>query len=95
MSELEAGAEDAELAAWRSELRGWLAQNIPPWWKEEFAATPFEIPERRFNDMRNWQRALFDAGYYLDRNADVRADVAAGSLRSGVWHYIHNGAAEH
>ena len=62
MSEVEP-ATDKELDAWRQELRGWLGGNIPSWWKEEFAATPFEIPERRFEDSRVWQRQLFEAGY--------------------------------
>jgi alkylation response protein AidB-like acyl-CoA dehydrogenase len=63
MSESQASIPEAELQAWRLELRGWLEGNVPEWWKEEFAATPFEVPERRFDDIRVWQRTLFEAGY--------------------------------
>lgn len=59
MSEL----EPTEVSHWRADLRRWLEANIPSWWQEEFAATPFEIPERRFDDIRTWQRSLFEAGY--------------------------------
>jgi len=57
------GADAHDVAPWREELRRWLETNIPSWWREEFAATPFEVPERRFEDIRSWQRALFEAGY--------------------------------
>lgn len=56
-------SEAQDVEAWRSDLRGWLEDNVPTWWQEEYAATPFEVPERRFDDIRNWQRQLFDAGY--------------------------------
>ncbi len=55
--------EASEIAAWRADLRRWLEANVPAWWQEEFAATPFEVPERRFEDIRAWQRTLFEAGY--------------------------------
>ncbi|MCG8590817.1 MAG: acyl-CoA dehydrogenase family protein, partial [Proteobacteria bacterium] len=48
---------------YRRELRAWLAAHIPAWWREERATTSFEVPEARFEDVRAWQRALFDAGY--------------------------------
>lgn len=63
MSSATVEVEPAELEAWRQEIRGWLKANIPAWWREEFAATPFEIPERCFEDTRRWQRSLFDAGF--------------------------------
>jgi glutathione S-transferase len=56
-------ALSAELDAWARELRGWLAANIPAWWRAERWATPFEVAEHRFPDLRAWQRRLFDAGY--------------------------------
>ena len=52
-----------ELDDWRAEIRTWLKHHIPSWWDEEFAATPFEIPERCFDDSRAWQKSLFEAGY--------------------------------
>lgn len=52
-----------ELDDWRAEIRAWLTEHIPTWWDDEFAATPFEIPERCFDDSRAWQKSLFEAGY--------------------------------
>jgi alkylation response protein AidB-like acyl-CoA dehydrogenase len=63
MSQVERIPDAAELEAYRLELRKWLADNIPDWWKEEFAATPFELPERCFENARAWQNSLFEAGY--------------------------------
>ena len=55
---------DAEaLTRYRGQLRDWLAANIPGWWRDSRYATPFEVPESRFDDVREWQRALFRAGY--------------------------------
>ena len=51
------------LDGWRADLRRWLEAHVPAWWQEEYAATPYEVPERRFDDIRAWQRTLFDAGY--------------------------------
>jgi len=53
----------AELDAWRLKLRAWLEAHIPAWWRSERWATPFEVSESRFADVRAWQRSLFDAGY--------------------------------
>ena len=55
--------ESAEVGAWRTGLREWLAVHIPTWWEEEYAATPFEVPERCFDGIRAWQKSLFEAGY--------------------------------
>jgi alkylation response protein AidB-like acyl-CoA dehydrogenase len=55
--------ESAEVGAWRAGLREWLAAHIPTWWEEEYAATPFEVPERCFDGIRAWQKSLFEAGY--------------------------------
>jgi alkylation response protein AidB-like acyl-CoA dehydrogenase len=51
------------LDAYRKTLRGWLEVNIPDWWREEPAATSFEVSEERWGDLRAWHRRLFDAGY--------------------------------
>ncbi len=53
----------ADLDPYRKRFRGWLEQNIPDWWREEPAATAFEVPEERWPDLRVWHRRLFDAGY--------------------------------
>lgn len=63
MSDATARVDPKELDAWRQEVRGWLRDNIPDWWRDEFAATPFEIPERCFDRTREWQGALFEAGF--------------------------------
>jgi alkylation response protein AidB-like acyl-CoA dehydrogenase len=44
-------------------LRGWLDANVPAWWREARYATQFEVEEERFPDLREWQRALYRAGY--------------------------------
>jgi alkylation response protein AidB-like acyl-CoA dehydrogenase len=54
-------AED--LDRYRKSFRGWLETHIPDWWREGKAATSFEVPEDRFEDVRAWHRELFDAGY--------------------------------
>jgi alkylation response protein AidB-like acyl-CoA dehydrogenase len=56
-------AEPAELEAYRERLRAWLHANVPAWWREQNAATGFEVDESRFEDLRAWHRSLFEAGY--------------------------------
>ncbi|WP_329410515.1 acyl-CoA dehydrogenase family protein [Nocardia vinacea] len=43
------------VAEFRLEARAWLAEQKPP--------EPTEDSERRFDDLRQWQRCLFDAGW--------------------------------
>ncbi len=52
-----------ELEAYRAGLRSWLESNVPAWWREAGYATQFEIDEARFPDLREWQRAVYRAGY--------------------------------
>jgi alkylation response protein AidB-like acyl-CoA dehydrogenase len=36
---------------------------VPAWWRESGYATQFEVDEARFPDLREWQRAVYRAGY--------------------------------
>lgn len=56
--------ESAELASFRAEVRDWIAGNLPP-------APDFMLPQsflevetrEQFEYLRDWQRALYSAGY--------------------------------
>jgi alkylation response protein AidB-like acyl-CoA dehydrogenase len=60
---LVAEPDPEELARYRARLRDWLEAHIPAWWRDSRWATPFEVAEDRFDDVREWQRTLFRAGY--------------------------------
>ena len=47
--------------AYRAEIRSWLDENIPDWWRE---ADPDERGEDEYFDQhRAWHRRLYEAGY--------------------------------
>lgn len=56
--------ESPELAAFRAELRAWLASNLPPRPAFKLPQTFLEVESReQFDWLRAWQAAVFDAGY--------------------------------
>ena len=48
--------------AYRAEVRGWLDQNIPEWWRSGQRDAREEM-EGDFERLRSWHQTLFDAGY--------------------------------
>ena len=48
--------------SYRAEVRGWLAANVPGWWRDS-DAREFGEDEDLFEKHRSWHQALFDAGY--------------------------------
>jgi alkylation response protein AidB-like acyl-CoA dehydrogenase len=52
----------AEEEAYREEVRGWLAANIPAWWRES-GRDPRDNSDGHFDRLRDWHRTLYDAGY--------------------------------
>ncbi len=47
--------------AYRSEVRGWLDETVPEWWRE---ADPDERGgDEHFDQHRAWHRQLYEAGY--------------------------------
>ena len=50
---------------YRGELRSWLSEHIPAWWRQQVApgSSGFEVVDDHFDELRVWHRDLFDAGY--------------------------------
>ena len=54
-----------DIERYRGELRTWLAEHIPAWWRQQVApgSSGFEVVDDHFDELRVWHRDLFDAGY--------------------------------
>jgi alkylation response protein AidB-like acyl-CoA dehydrogenase len=54
-----------EEEAHRSQVRAWLENNIPDWWRNraDNAERDEIIGEGLFERLRDWHRKLYDAGY--------------------------------
>jgi alkylation response protein AidB-like acyl-CoA dehydrogenase len=56
-------ATGPDLERYRKEVRSWLEASIPAWWRDSASKSPFEATEDHFEDLRDWHRALYAAGY--------------------------------
>jgi alkylation response protein AidB-like acyl-CoA dehydrogenase len=51
-----------EEEAWRCDVRAWLAENVPAWWREH-EGREFADQDDVFERLRGWHQQLYDAGY--------------------------------
>jgi len=52
-----------DLERYRAEVRAWLDENIPAWWRNSASMSSFESIETHFDDLREWHHKLYTAGY--------------------------------
>jgi alkylation response protein AidB-like acyl-CoA dehydrogenase len=57
-----AAATAQELDKYRDDVRAWLRDHIPDWWRAQ-PRSSFEVTETHFDELRVWHRARYDAGY--------------------------------